>query len=128
MDESYFLYDITGDKIPELWLEVTDWDGEYFHLLYVYSFSDNKTRLLYKGNGGHPAHHAFYKGDNYIILDYIHMGSIARYKYEYKGGKVVEKELFNGSEMDENLPGYYELTDPPVITNDITDKKLLNGI
>lgn len=128
MDEKYFLFDITGDKIPELWVEATDWSGEFFHILYVYSVSDGQLNLLYKGNGGHPAHHAFFKGDNYIILDYSHMGSIARYKYEYKGGKVVEKELFNGSDMDESLEGYYELTEPSVVTSDITDKDLLNSI
>lgn len=128
MDEKYFLFDITGDKIPELWVEATDWSGEFFHILYVYTVSDGQLNLLYKGNGGHPAHHTFYMGDNYVILDYSHMGSIARFKYEYKGGKVVEKELFNGSEMDESLQGYYELTESMVITSDITDKDLLNSI
>ena len=128
MDEKYFLFDITGDKIPELWVEATDWSGEFFHILYVYTVSDGQLNLLYKGNGGHPAHHTFYMGDNYVILDYSHMGSIARFKYEYKGGKVIEKELFNGSEMDESLQGYYELTESMVITSDITDKDLLNSI
>ena len=127
MDESYFLFDITRDNIPELWLEVTDWSGNYMHLLYVYTVSDGQLKLLYKGNAGHPAHHMFCMGNNYIILDYCHMGSIARYKYEYEGGKVVKKELFNGSEMDESLQGYYELTEPHVITSDITDKNLLNS-
>lgn len=127
MDECYFLYDITGDKIPELWLEVTDWNGEFFHILYVYTVSDGQLELLYKGNAGHPAHHAFYMGDDYIILDYSHMGSIARFKYEYKGNKIVEKELFNGS-LDEAPQGYYEMTEPGVITSDITDKALLNRI
>ena len=128
MDECYFLYDISGDNIPELWLEVTDWNGEFFHLLYVYTVSDGQLELLYKGNAGHPAHHAFYMGDDYIILDYSHMGAIARFKYEYKGGKVVEKELFNGSDTDESLQGYYELTESLVPTSDITDKELLNSI
>lgn len=129
MDECYFLYDITGDKIPELWLEVTDWSGKYFHLLYVYTISDGQLELLYKGNAGHPAHHTFYMGEDYIILDYSHMGSIARFKYEYKRGKVVEKELFNGSDTDESLQeGYYELTEPMVSTSDITNKELLNRI
>ncbi len=128
MDECYFLYDITGDKIPELWLEVTDWSGEFFHLLYVYTVSDGQLELLYKGNAGHPAHHTFYMGGDYIILDYSHMGAIARFKYEYKGGKVVEKELFNGSDTDESLQGYYELTEPMVSTSDITNKELLNRI
>lgn len=128
MDEQYFLFDITRDGMPELWLEVTDWEGQYFHLLYVYTVSDGQLELLYKGNAGHPAHHMFYKGDDYIILDYNHMGSIARFKYEYKDGKVVEKELFNGSDSDEPLQGYYELTEPRIITCDITDKELLQNI
>jgi len=127
MDECYFLYDITGDKIPELWLEVTDWNGEFFHILYVYTISDGQLEMLYKGNAGHPAHHAFYMGDDYIILDYSHMGSIARFRFEYNGDKVVEKELFNGSE-DEAPKGYFEMTETGVVTREITDKELLDNI
>jgi predicted nucleic acid-binding Zn ribbon protein len=128
MDEYYFLYDITGDKIPELWIEVTDWRGDFYHLLYVYTVSYGKLELLYKGNAGHPSDHIFYMGDNYIILDYAFRGIIARFKYEYKGGKIVEKKLFKGSDMDESIQGYYELTEPMVSTSDITNKELLNSI
>lgn len=128
MEEYYFLYDITGDKIPELWIEVTDWRGDFYHLLYVYTVSYGQLELLYKGNAGHPSDHIFYMGGNYIILDYSFRGIIARYKYEYKGGKVVEKKLFKGSDMDESIQGYYELTEPMVSTSDITNKELLNSI
>lgn len=128
MDEQYFLFDITGDGIPELWLEVTDWEGEYFHLLYVYTISDGQLELLYKGNAGHPSHHAYFMGNDYILLDYSHMGSIARYKYFYNGKKIIQNELFNCNETDANVQGYTELTESGVVTSDITDKELLNSI
>ena len=128
MDESYFLFDITGDKIPELWLEVTDWYGDFFHLLYVYTISDGQLELLYKGNAGHPSDHIFYMGGNYIILDYSFRGTFARFKYEYKRGKIIEKKIFHGVDTDESIQGYYELTEPMVSTSDLTNKELLNNI
>ena len=85
-------------------------------------------KLLYKGNGGHPAHHIYYKGKNYILMDYSYMESYGRYKYEYNGGRIVIKELFSFKYSDDNAPEYNEPTESKVITSDISDKELLNSL
>lgn len=61
---SYFLFDITGDGIPELWIE--SGNGEPEHAISVYMYT-HELAVLDAGEKGNAAFSAFYKGTDYIL-------------------------------------------------------------
>lgn len=86
----YFLYDITGDGVPELWLNVYEDDGSSWQ---IHQFVDNQMILI---------HHAIdgicYQGQKSIIIDfnsgYEEDNSYSTYKVHYHDGKIKE-DLIN---------------------------------
>ena len=106
----YFLCDITGDNIPELWLQTLNKDNNYvFSLLCAYTIQDDRLTTLFKGEVGHPYHHSFHQGDNYILMNTAHMGFQAWTKYSYNNGTILEREIYNkNNESYEDMEAYME--------------------
>ena len=117
--EFYFLYDLNGDEFPELWLQVLE--NEDFQLL-VYSSIDGVAKLLFRGDVGHPYHHGFYKGDDYILMNFAHMGAQSIYKYYLENGLIKEENIFTLEADSLNEAEYKEISEPEISTYEITDK------
>ena len=85
----YFLYDITKDGIPELWL--IHGTSEADRALTVYTPTETGLKKIYEGGGGHSS---FYKGKNYILRLNAHQGYAVWIKLSYNGTKITEKVIF----------------------------------
>ena len=121
---SYFLFDITKDGIPELWLLVKDPSEESLDVsIHVYSYDNG---LIYKGVYGHPSHHCLCQGSDYIINVYAHQGYSAWDKYEFIGGKIREKEIYSESLNGEE--GYKAPSEKEVVTFNLTNKQPINSL
>ena len=85
-----FLYDITRDGRPELWLLVGTCEANY--RLHVYTYRHGKTVKICDRSGFHAG---FYRGKNYIIQTMMHMGVNEWYKLTYANGKIREKKIYH---------------------------------
>lgn len=87
---NYFLYDITKDGIPELWV---DYGGDPFvGNLGVFTCLDGQSKLIYETGSSTSW---FYEGKDYILKVYNFPGFEAYWnKLTYGNGKIVEKEIF----------------------------------
>lgn len=98
----FFLYDITGDGLPELWIQVEgDRDDELNCKLLVYKFKDGATSKIYQKSVGHPAHHSFIEVNDCVCLSFEHMGSSQIEKYEYKNGEIQTKVIYSKESYDD---------------------------
>lgn len=87
---NYFLYDITCDGIPELW--VTYGESEAGHLLRICTYDkENQYKILYEGYADHSG---FYEGNGYIIKMWATMGEASWTKYTFNGKKIVETTIY----------------------------------
>jgi serine/threonine protein kinase len=122
----YFLYDITGDGIPELWIQANNEDDPHNldGLLLVYSYVDGHISRLFKGDSGHPYHHSFYKGKDYILMDFSHMDSQSWTKFIYVNGYIYEREVSSGK----RVKNYKTPSEQGVEIYEITDKSPIKRI
>lgn len=121
--EYYFLYDLNGDNIPELWLQATDNEG---CSLIVYTVHNEECIRIFKSEVGHPYHHSFYKGVGYILMNSAHMGSQTWTTFSLESGKVVEKETFTLEHDDSESyteVEYKNPTEPEVETYELTNRE-----
>jgi len=98
----YFLYDITGNGVPELWLSSTYGAGS----TEVYTYSHGKLKHIYTGGGGHSGYH---RGKGYVIENWAHMGYQVIYKLTYRHGKISQQKLF---ESEDEMADYREVSEP----------------
>lgn len=88
MIDGYFLYDITGDGIPELWIKDGSCSADY--MINIYTYKDEALRKIGEdgGSGG------FYAGKNYVLRVTGWMDVETWYKYTYDGNRVNSELLF----------------------------------
>lgn len=103
---SYFLFDITGDGIPEIWIESGTCEAD--HAISVYTYN-NKLAILDTGEEGNASHSSFFKGEGYILQCCAHMGYQTWSKITYNNGKLKGEVIF---EEDLNESGKDEYTEP----------------
>ena len=116
---SYFLFDITKDGIPELWLLIKEPSDESADVsIHVYSYDNG---LIYKGVYGHPSHHYLCQGNGYIINVFAHQGYCSWDKYEFIGGGIREKEIYSESLIGDE--GYKVPSEEEVTTYNLTNKQ-----
>lgn len=105
---SYFLFDITSDKVPELWVKTGTCEADYQLLAYTYH---DGIKPIYEGNAGHTS---FYIGDGYIISLYAQMGYATWDKLTYNGKRIVAKTVFqediSGTDRDYREPDEQEVS------------------
>lgn len=95
----YFLFDITNDSIPELWVRDGTCEADYEML--VFTFQDGTVKKIHTTEAGHSS---FHLGDNYVLKNMVHMGYQLMTKIYYNGEKIVEKTTYESS-------GYFEDAD-----------------
>lgn len=84
----YFLYDITGDSIPELW--VSSGSCEADTQLTIYTNENGKTRQIYIGDGGHSDYFVF---NGELVCVMCNTGSGVVITYQYNKGRIVDKAI-----------------------------------
>ena len=114
----YFLYDITGDGIPELWLKEGGYEAEYELKVF-----DKDGNLIYQGGAWHTS---FYKGNNYIISYMAAQGEYEISKLTYSNGKIHSRVIKSGNLTPEQTPDDYpEVKEEEVYMSDATDESQL---
>jgi len=93
---SYFLFDITNDGIPDLW--VTEGNSTICDLT-VFSYQEDRCNVIYAGSASHST---FYAGSNYILLWWGHQGNQAWIKLTYDGNTINSSVIFEGVVVDES--------------------------
>lgn len=114
----YFLFDITGDGLPEIWMNIME--GENYKFC-VYSCQNGIAKLLFKDELGFNC--SFYQGDNYILMGYAHMGYQVINKFVLDKD-IIKKEKIYETEEDTSMEEaeYKEIEEPLITTYEITDK------
>lgn len=114
----YFLFDITGDGLPEIWMNIME--GENYKFC-VYSCQNGNAKLLFKDELGFNC--SFYQGDNYILMGYAHMGYQVINKFVLDKD-IIKKEKIYETEEDTSMEEaeYKEIEEPLITTYEITDK------
>lgn len=112
----FFLFDITQDGIPELWITGTHPNnygsediGQY---IYVYSIQNQRAKLIDKGGWCSPH---FYQGKDYIVVEDGCYEDYGQSKATYKNGKIVYTTIY----LDENYD--YEKPHPKITEPKITE-------
>lgn len=108
---TYFLLDLTGDGIPELFVRTGTCEADA--QLHIYTYTTSLKRVASIG----ASHSSFYQGNGYFVLMSGHMGSWCIYKYYLKNGKLMKKRMGGGElkETDDDYPepkeiGVYEVS------------------
>jgi predicted amidophosphoribosyltransferase len=115
----YFLYDITGDSIPEIWMSVYVNEELEFR---VYSCLNGEAKLLYKNAEGNANNCSFHYGDNYVLQNYAHMGSQTIDKFTYNKGVIKKVNVFTLEAESLQEAQYEEVVDPLITTYELKDK------
>lgn len=84
LSSEYFLFDITGDSIPELWLKTGTCEADA--KLLAFTSDDGYVSKIYDGEGGHSDYFIF-EGDLVSVMCNSGAGSIMT--YEYDGKQVI---------------------------------------
>jgi len=114
----YFLYDITGDGLPEIWMNIKE--GEDFKFC-VYSCQNGESKLLFKEDLGF--NNSFYYGDNYVLMEYAHMGFQVINKFYLSNNVIKKKKIYETEEAESmNDVEYKEIEEPSITTYELTDK------
>lgn len=84
----YFLYDITGDNFPELWISHGNCEADT--KLTVYTNENGKIRQILSGEGGHSDYFVF-NGKLVSVMCNTGAGTVIIYKYNK--GKISEQAI-----------------------------------
>ena len=105
----YFLFDITNDGIPDLWLKCGTCEADF--IIKVCAYDKNQSyKTIWVGNAFHST---FYAGNGYILQSVGHQGYGKLTKLTYDGKRMVEtiiEEVDNlgpdGELLEEENKGY----------------------
>lgn len=131
IDGYYFLYDVTGDGIPELWVTSYYYDEGYctddYVLLHAYTYENEKLRRIYSGYDGFLS---FHDCGNYL-LGVWQLGDIAIpyqwFKFTYDGMNLTTKVIFSEYLNDPHTQEIIKRertkpNEPEIKTYKVTDK------
>lgn len=124
---TYFLFDITGDGVPEVWIRSGSCEVDYKLSVYTY---DNGISVIQEGEEGNARYSAFYKGTNYILQVCGHMGYAGWTKITYNGGNLKYDLVFEEDINESGQDGYTEPKEMPIeeyLVSDTTPIKMMFG-
>ncbi len=104
----YFLFDITQNGVPDLWLRYGGCEADKAFCVYTYKHGEMQ-QLSQDGCG----HSGFYAGNDYVILAGAHMGCEWWTKYTYSDGKLKNELIYEEEDVQEYTEPnekYIELT------------------
>ena len=100
--DSYTIYDIDKDNIPELFIRFGHCEASYCGKIYTYA--DGKAQLVEENGMSHTSLHSF-PGDNGVLFYMGHMGVTDCYKLMLKDGKAEYEELFENDYNEQSESG-----------------------
>lgn len=112
LSSEYFLFDITGDSIPELWIKLGTCEADT--KLLAFTYDNENTRKIYDGDAGHSD---FFIFNNQLVCVMCNTGAGSVVTYDYDGKQVVD----SGIEFSTWNEDGKALSDPH---DSITDSKL----
>ena len=89
----YFLHDISGDDIPELWIQVGSFGYEMGMDIYVYE--DEKLKSI----GGYTVGE-YHAGKHYVLEVSSDFGGYYWHKFTYDGNELKVKEVYSESNRE----------------------------
>lgn len=92
----YFLYDITGDGTPDLWIKSGSCEADC--RLMAYTLESGNPRKIYEGDGGH-SDYFIYNGQLVSVMCNTGAGVVITYGYD---GKQVTDSMVEFSTWNEN--------------------------
>lgn len=113
----YFLYDITKDGIPELWLIHGTCEAD--RALSVYTPKEDGLKKIYEEGAGHSE---FHKGKNYVLQVMAHQGYACWFKLTYNGSKLSQKMTFE-EDCFESGRDYTEPKEPVIRVYEVDNLK-----
>ena len=105
----YFLYDITQDGLPELWVKTGTCEADF--KLDVFSYNHG-IKKIHQEEAGHCS---YCQGNNYILVWFNHMGTAEWNKITYNNtnGKIKSKRIFRETlKEDETVDDYTKPKEP----------------
>ena len=111
----YFLFDITRDGMPELWVTAGTCEADY--MLYIYTIKDGGASKIYEGGSSHSG---YYRGKDYILQWWAHMGSSQMDRITYNGTRIKSITVYS-EENIESSDDYTEPSEPEIVFNRIND-------
>lgn len=99
----YFLYDITRDGVPELWVKAGTCEADF--MLYVYTLKDGVASKIYEDGSSHSS---YYRGGDYVLQWWAHMGSAAMNRFTYDGSKIKIRCVYE----EDNIESSYDYKQP----------------
>jgi len=121
----YFLFDITRDGIPEIWIESGTCEGDHSISIYTYN---NELEILEAGEEGDASHSCFYKGEDYILITRAHQGYASWTKIDYQNGKLVELAVFEEDLNESGNDGYTVPIEPEVESYPFNNVEPINSM
>lgn len=85
LDSEYFLYDITGDGIPELWIKLGTCEADT--KLLAFTLDNENVSKIYDGDGGHSDYFIF---ENHLVSVMCNTGAGVVVTYGYDGKSVID--------------------------------------
>lgn len=104
--DGYFLTDITGDGIPELWIKYGTCEADY--MLDVYTYDNTGLRRILSTGAGHTGYEG-YKDGNYVLAISAHMGYEVIHRISYSGKRLHETKTF---ESEDEMEDYIDPGEP----------------
>lgn len=120
--EEYFLFDITRDGIPELWLKVGTCEADYEMLVCSWR-AGTGVRRIYTTSAGHSA---FFRGKDYVLRQIAHMSAEWWTTFSYRG-KIIERDVYEADLLNEEIDEYKEPEEEPFEMLPATDKARLQA-
>lgn len=124
---TYFLFDITGDGVPEVWIKSGSCEADYKLSVYTY---DNGISVIQEGEEGDAGHSGFYEGENYILQVSGHMGYATWVKLTYQNGKIKYDVVFEENLNESGDDDYTEPSEKPIeeyLVSDTAPIKMMFG-
>ena len=105
----FFLYDITRDGVPELWVDHGSCEADRY--LDIYTYENRHAKLLYNCGIDHAE---FHQGKDYILMWQAHMGLSDWHHFTYDG-KIKDTIVFEQHLKEEQIVlDYIEPQEPEV--------------
>lgn len=118
----YFLYDITQDGVPELWVKAGTCEAD--NMTYIYTLNDG---VASKVDEIGTFHSSIHRGDKYILVCMAYMGGAQWNKITYDGSKIKEKVIFEEDGVDNDTKFYTHCSEPEVTMYRFDDYSPINA-
>ena len=86
--EYYFIHDINGDRIPELFVQTGECEMDY--MLHVFTYSGGMAKKVDETGSGHCG---FKYGTNCLICGWGHQGASAYWKLTLSGNRLKSTKI-----------------------------------